>query len=276
MSQYKISSIPVETFIYADTKAPVELLTFEQFPEIQRQARWNPKRQLGRQDEKLSDHAYVWTPPKKDSTNLFSTPWEGRPRRDLIKSKITRPIINPVDVYEVRARFFEIQTPTDGLRFFKQYGIYGREHRIEFNYVEALSFADLQRWQELLKECQLTEPDQWHMLIKKYTILRNVNDILKAPEIMVGLESPITIRLHCDCARDAVMAAIYLDKLANVRSSMCKRPDCSVVFNHESRHPRYYCSNECAHLMAVRSSRERKSHEKAGKRNSTRKGKNRK
>ena len=64
MSQHKISTIPVETFLYRSAQLPVALMTFEQFPDIQREARWSPDRFYGRRNEKLSDKVFVWTPPK--------------------------------------------------------------------------------------------------------------------------------------------------------------------------------------------------------------------
>ncbi len=258
-SQAKISTIPVDTYVYEDTQAPVALMTFEEFPKIQRIARWDTDRVYGRGDEKLSDKVYVWTPRKKEGQGKkYSFSTEARPRRELLKASDNLPRIRPINVYEIRDQFFKIANPEQGLGFFSRYGIFGREHRISFAFWMGLSFADLVRWQELLKECLLAEPNKWESLTKQYKRLRGAADILKAPELSIGLESPIRISLLCECVRDAIMAAICLDKLANVKSSMCNRPDCGVVFNHESGHVRKFCSPDCAHLEAVRKSRSRK------------------
>jgi hypothetical protein len=258
MSLIKISTIPVETFLYEDTQAPVALWTFDQYPEVHLTARWDPDRPYGRRGEKLSDKVYVWTPRKKEIPGLFKLPLMGRPRRGLLNGAAGLPLILAADVYEIRKRFFEIANPEQGHQFFTQYGIFGQEHRNSFAFLVGLSFADLLQWKELLKKCWLAEPSEWEAFPEQYAGLQYAPDILKAPELSIGLEVPIRIRLLCECVRDAIMAAIYLDKLANVKSSMCHRPDCRVVFNHESGHQRKYCSSDCAHIEAVRNSRLRK------------------
>ena len=171
--------------------------------------------------------------------------------------------LRPIDVYEIRDQFFNISEPEQGLRLFNQYGIFGGEHQSSFPFQVALSFADLLQWQKLLKECRLTEPAGWEALSKEYARLRHASSILDAQDILIPLESPIRISLRCWCVRDAILAAIYLDKLANVKSSMCHRPDCGVVFNHESGHQRKYCTPDCAHLVAVRNERKRKAEAKS-------------
>src|SRR5450631_4471934 len=215
MSLTRISTIPVDTYIYEDRQAPVALMTFEDFPKIQRTARWDPDRIYGRQDEKLSDKVYVWTPRKKEAgQGKYSFSTEARPRRELLKGSSYLPRTRPINVHEIRDQFFKIISPEQGLSFFGRYGIFGREHRISFAFLMALSFADLVRWQELLKECLLREPNKWESLTKQYKRLRGAADILKAPELSIGLESPIRISLLCECVRDAIIAAICLDKLA--------------------------------------------------------------
>ena len=258
MSQRKISTIPVETFLYQSAQIPVALVTFDQFPDIQLEARWDPDRLHGRRDEKPSDKVYVWTPPKRGRAILSKADAEKPPlnaRRELQYAR-------SIDVFEIRDRFFEIAEPEQGLRLFNQYGIFGREHNNAFSFQVALSFADLLQWQKFLRECRLTEPSSWEALSKQYARLRYASDVLGAPNVSIPLESPIRISLLCGCVRDAIMAAIFLDKLANVKSSMCHRPDCGVVFNHESGHERKYCTQECAHLVAVRNDRKRKAEAK--------------
>jgi hypothetical protein len=257
MSQTKISTIPVETFLYQSAQMPVALMTFDQFPEIQQEARWSPDRFYGRRNEKPSDKVYVWTPPKKMNSVMLAPPV-----KPVAKGDSGLANLRPIDVYEIRDQFFNISEPEQGLRLFNQYGIFGGEHQSSFPFQVALSFADLLLWQKLLRECRLTEPSGWEALSKQYERLRHSSNILNAPDILIPLESPIRISLRCGCIRDAIMAAIYLDKLANVKSSMCHRPDCGVVFNHESGHQRKYCTSDCAHLVAVRNERKRKAEAK--------------
>jgi hypothetical protein len=259
MSRSKISTLPVETSLYRSAQLPVALMTFDQFPAIQREARWSPDRCYGRLEETLSDRVYVWTPPNRGSVPLGKS----SPMKSLANINKDLPDLRPIDVYEIREQFFEISEPEQGLRLFNQYGVFGREHQNTFSFQVALSFADLLQWQKLLRECRLTEPSGWEALSKQYGQLRESSSILNAADILIPLESPIKISLRCGCIRDAIIAAIYLDKLANVKSSTCHRPDCGVVFNHESGHQRKYCTSDCAHLVAVRNDRKRKAEAKS-------------
>jgi hypothetical protein len=59
---------------------------------------------------------------------------------------------------------------------------------------------------------------------------------------------------HSQC-RLAIEATITIDLLMKVKFRKCKRPDCSEVFELESRHKRLYCGQPCAHLESVRKQR---------------------
>ena len=255
MSQHKIATIPVETFLYQHAQIPVDLKTFDQFTEDQLAARWDPDRSDQRHlDEKRSDNLYVWSPPKVRR----ASPAKDRTVKPLLNLTTTPLDALPIDVYQIRNEFFAIKGPEHGLRFFRQYGIFGREHLNYFALTVGLSFADLLRWQAILKDCRLTEPSGWEALTRQHERLRNVGDILDSPELSIPHESPIRIKLFCGCVRDAIMASIYLDNLANVKARMCQRSDCGVVYVPESNHKRKYCSPDCGHLVAVRNNRKHK------------------
>jgi len=259
MSQLKISTIPVETYLYEKTRASVSLLTFDQFPKIQLDARWDPDRMQGRQDEKLGDWVYLWIPPAEGTKRKYSFLEPSRPRRSIFgREEGAPPAVRPIDVYEIRQRFLDITTPEQGFDLFDRFGIFGDEHRNGFAFLAGISFSDILRWQAIFKRCRLTEPADWGAVCKENAGLRYVEDILKTPEVSIPLESPIRIRLLCGCVRDAIMAANYLDKLGNVKSAVCHRPDCGVVYDLVSKHARKFCTPECAHLDAVRRSRMRK------------------
>jgi hypothetical protein len=254
MSLPKISAIPVETYLYEDTLTRVDLKAFDELPEPFLTHWRESKRRRGEETE--IGEIYVWTPRKKQSYGRFSSPFSARPRRQLRKDTTNLPKVRHVDVYQLRDRFFEIVSPEQGLHFFTEYGIFGGEQRNSFNL--GLTYADLVLWQELLKECRLSDPSDWEALAERYSRLRHVGDILQIPEFSIGLEPHLQLRLQCECIRDAIMAATYLEKLRDVKSSMCQRLDCGVVFNHESRHHRKYCSSDCAHLEAVRRNRKKR------------------
>lgn len=56
----------------------------------------------------------------------------------------------------------------------------------------------------------------------------------------------------------ACAAQLFLEKLSGAEYGWCARPDCNKFFRLESKHFRKYCSQDCAHVVAVRTSRERK------------------
>jgi len=56
----------------------------------------------------------------------------------------------------------------------------------------------------------------------------------------------------------ACTAQLFLEKLSGAEYGWCARPDCPEWYRLESKHPRKYCSQDCAHVIAVRASRERK------------------
>jgi hypothetical protein len=165
--------------------------------------------------------------------------------------------VRPINVFEIRDRFFKIVTPEDGLRLFTRYGLFD-DADCDGWFPPSLSFADLLSWQDLLKQCHTGEPREWEVLSRRFAKLWHVEDIFQTPETSIILGSPTKIRLYCEGIRGAVLTAIFLDKLGNVKSSFCQRAGCDVVYNHETKHERKYCSPDCAHAEAVRKSRQRK------------------
>lgn len=55
----------------------------------------------------------------------------------------------------------------------------------------------------------------------------------------------------------ACTAQLFFEKLSGAEYGWCARSDCNEYYRLESKHPRKYCSQECAHVVAVRASRER-------------------
>lgn len=251
----KISSIPVETCVFDDAFLPVHLCPIKELSGRQLRLRRSSNRHLGKGKEDETDVIFVWTRPK---TGRSIPGWATkRPRRQLRKNTKDSSRVRYIDVFRLRDQFFEIKNPEQGVRFFAEFGIFGAEYRDSFQ--TGLSFADLLGWQELLKECWLTEPSEWETLTGRYSRLPHATDVLQIPEFSIDVEPSLRMRLQCESVRDAIMAATYLDKLSKVKSSMCQRPDCHVVFKHESGHERKYCSPECAHVEAVRRHRRNRS-----------------
>jgi hypothetical protein len=54
---------------------------------------------------------------------------------------------------------------------------------------------------------------------------------------------------NCSCA---ISATITIDRLSGVKFGICKRKDCRRLFEHTTKHTRFYCSWSCAHVVAIR------------------------
>ena len=245
MSPNRISNIPVATFLFEDFGGKFRLGPHKR------------RFQEGVIDLGLT---YFWDVDLRNCGKEYKEAWLRRLERTAhpIDPAANLPMVRQVDVFEIRRKFYEIEDPMKGVELFTEYGPFD-DSCFDRDVTSAeLTFADLVRWQELLKLCQTYEPSEWGNLARQFRNLPRANEISKAPEISIVIDSPITLRMYCDGIRGATMAAIFLDKLAKVRSSMCDRPDCGVVFNHESGHKRKYCSPDCAHLEAVRRNRARK------------------
>jgi hypothetical protein len=71
-----------------------------------------------------------------------------------------------------------------------------------------------------------------------------------------GGEAPRAI-IFAQTALEAIIATIQIDKLTGAEFRVCARHDCKKPpFRVEARQ-KIFCSSDCAHLVAVRKSRER-------------------
>ena len=128
--------------------------------------------------------------------------------------------------------------------------------------------SDFAEWQQLLREALLRPAREWRSLTGQYS-----------PEKVAKLTGPL--RIFFDWQRDvpaamvvlpdsltAIIATIQVDALQGAEYRVCARHDCkSAPFRVEARQ-KIYCSSDCAHLVAVRQSRERAA--KKGKRKNRR------
>jgi len=117
--------------------------------------------------------------------------------------------------------------------------------------------SDFVEWQQLLKEALVRPAKEWKSLAREF-----------APEKVSRLTGPLRILFDWQGAvpvakvvltdsLTAIIATIQVDALRGAKFRVCARHDCkSAPFRIEARH-KIYCSSDCAHLVAVRNSRER-------------------
>ena len=122
---------------------------------------------------------------------------------------------------------------------------------------------NFEQWQELLRKALLHPAREW----KAWG--RNARLWLSAqPRVVFDWESePPQVIIFAQSPLEAMIATIQIDKLTGAEFRVCARHDCkNPPFRVEARQ-KIFCSMDCAHLVAVRRSRERaaKAAKKGGK-----------
>jgi hypothetical protein len=165
------------------------------------------------------------------------------------------PVYGTADAWALRKDFLEC--PPEKWREFLDRTGYFADRTTEKDFTET---------QLLLKDALLTAPKKWHSLKKKFDPER-VDLLLSQVAIRFDWDGKIpTAKLGKSSALGLIIASIQLDALKGAQFRLCARQDCkSAPFKLGWRHDRIYCSPACAHLMAVRASRERERSEKVKK-----------
>jgi hypothetical protein len=114
-------------------------------------------------------------------------------------------------------------------------------------------FAD---WQRLLRRALVVPAQDWKRLSTEFGKLAAWLSIELSIEFDWSGSVP-TARIIVNSELQAMLEATRLDKLLGAEFRVCSRSDCqNPPFRVEARQ-KEYCSYDCAHLMAVRRSRER-------------------
>jgi hypothetical protein len=164
------------------------------------------------------------------------------------------------DPYAARDAFMRIRTSEEALILFRAYGVFDER--------ESVTFSEVMRWRGFLEQMQLCDVNSWRSLREpqlaptqrsRTHTQRMVGRVLKPPALRIPLphgDDPLTAYVDCGSVLEAAVLCLYLDKLQGVQSLRCERPDCRAIFM-KSHARQKYCSPECGHKQAVRSSRKR-------------------
>jgi hypothetical protein len=112
------------------------------------------------------------------------------------------------------------------------------------------------QWQSLLREAMIRPAREWVALKSEFQ--KSHVRLSLQPRIAFdwGGETPKAI-IFAQTALEAIIATIQIDKLIGAEFRVCARHDCkNPPFRVEARH-KIFCLPDCAHLVAVRRSRER-------------------
>jgi hypothetical protein len=121
-----------------------------------------------------------------------------------------------------------------------------------------------EKWQHLIREAMIRPARQWKDLEREFDVgwpklgpklitpLRTVFAWEETPKAYVVTTSSL----------EAIIATIQIDKLMGATFRVCARHDCKAAPFKKGNHSKQFCSYECAHLAAVRRSREPKTGKK--------------
>ncbi len=120
-----------------------------------------------------------------------------------------------------------------------------------------ISNNDFVEWQLLLRSALPLHPMEWKKLESRFG-QKKVGKLFEPLPISFAWDAKVpTARIRTKKVLTAIIATIQLDVLRGAKFKVCARTDCpNPPFRVEVRH-KIYCSHECAHLVAVRNSRER-------------------
>jgi hypothetical protein len=120
-----------------------------------------------------------------------------------------------------------------------------------------ISESDFCEWQQLLRESLLRPAKDWRALAGQFAEGK-VSRLTGPLQIVFDWRGDVPVaRAVLTDSLTAIIATVQIDALQGAKFRICARSDCkSAPFRIEARH-KIFCSPECAHLVAVRKSRER-------------------
>ncbi len=120
------------------------------------------------------------------------------------------------------------------------------------------SKGDFAEWQRLLKAALVCQARDWKTLKHTFNAQKAIFLRFPLPIIFEWDGEVPAVRIVGQNALTLMIATIQIDKLQGASFRECARHDCkNAPFRVEARQ-KIYCTQECAHLVAVRRSRERK------------------
>jgi len=157
----------------------------------------------------------------------------------------------PINPWQLRDRFF-LWPLEDWQRFFEISGEWDVGALDNF-----FSKDDFAEWQRLLRAALVREARDWKTLAHEFDGDKAIFLELPLPIVFEWDGKVPATRIVGQNALTSMIATIQIDKLQGAQFRVCARHDCkNPPFRLEARH-KIYCSPECAHLVAVRKSRER-------------------
>lgn len=130
---------------------------------------------------------------------------------------------------------------------------------------------DFAEWQQLLREALVRPAKDWRSLNGQFAP-KKVSRLTGPLPILFDWRGDVPLaKVVLSDSLVAMIATIQVDALRGAEFRVCARHDCkNAPFRVEARH-KIFCDAACAHLVAVRKSRERAANAKATKKAPSRK-----
>ena len=151
-----------------------------------------------------------------------------------------------VDAWELRKVFLECPVE-DWQGFLGLAGKFGTRR---------ISRNGFEEWQRLLRAALVTPSRKWRLLEKKFDWQKVKLLLALVPRFEWDAEF-LTVKLGNNTALGTIIASIQVDALEGAEFKLCARRDCNATPFRFENPLKQFCSYECAHLVAVRRSRER-------------------
>jgi hypothetical protein len=153
----------------------------------------------------------------------------------------------PFNPWQLREDFLSWPLEDWG-RFFYMAGTFGGVR---------ISQKDFGEWQRLMRKALLLPAREWKELAAEFDS-KKVSKLRASLPIHFDWDiEPPTAKLLGLTALGSMIATIQLDKLQGAEFRVCARFDCGNPPFRVGNRKKIYCTDDCAHLVAVRNSRTR-------------------
>ena len=154
----------------------------------------------------------------------------------------------PFDPWQLRDEF--LSWPIDDWE-----GFIAMVGRFDSSRISKRSFG---LWQKVLREALIRPAREWKALQSEFGSPDNNLRLARSLRIAFVWDGDVPRAYVAGTgALEAIIATIQIDKLQGAEFRVCARHDCkNPPFRVETRH-KIFCDSACAHLVAVRKSRER-------------------
>jgi hypothetical protein len=160
-------------------------------------------------------------------------------------------IIREVESIHLRTltdAFLALKSPIAAKPFFEIYGEWVPDHSTGSDQSKT-KWSEIAAFQKMLRKAWIEDFTRWDYGIRLAVLELEVRPDLtnEQPSLFFAVQS----------IRQLLLADLFFAALSGLPSGFCARKDCQKVFQKHTKHPKKFCSVECAHIESVRQHRAR-------------------